>query len=454
LRTRCFDAERAAALICVLASVLTALTCASGSLQPRSAAAPSATPSVLPSPPAPEAGSSLPAAAAGDGSAADEPAEPGQDPARVRGLTLPRFFAALTGGERVRIVWLGDSHTAADHLPHALREPLQRRFGNGGPGFLAVGADRYRHGRVSVKSEGRWRREPASPASGARQDDGVFGLSGVRAVPVSADARTRIELGSAAVAGGARWELLFRAASGARIRVSLDAKPETRLDARSGRPGPAGSPIRRASFVSEAGGKLTVAAGGGAPELFGLIVESSAGGVVLDTLGINGARASTALAWDERAWTAELAARSPALVVVAYGTNEAAGSLPADRWQRELATLRKRIQVAAPRADCLLLGPIDMAGADGRSVPRVAELDLAAERAAADTGCGYFSLFRAMGADGAIARWAREAPPLAAPDRIHLMPRGYEKLGALLATELLEEYDRFTAAAAPGAQRP
>jgi lysophospholipase L1-like esterase len=183
--------------------------------------------------------------------------------------------------------------------------------------------------------------------------------------------------------------------------------------------------------------------------LFGVVVESAAGGVVVDTLGINGARVSTALAWDERAWIAELAARSPALVVIAYGTNEAASSLSAERWVKQLGELRERVRRAAPEADCLLLGPTDMADSDGRSLPRVDELDRAAERAAPELGCGYFSLFHAMGGEGTIARWAKQSPPLATPDRVHLTSRGYEKLGAELATRLLEAYERF-APAEPG----
>jgi lysophospholipase L1-like esterase len=449
LKTRCFDAERAAALICVVASLLVAVTCASGKLQPPSPASGTQPATDGAAPPI-----TTPSAAIHDASSPDpEPdSTASADRERAAGLTLPRLFAALGGGERVRIVWLGDSHTAADFLPHALREPLQRRFGNGGPGYLAIGLDKLRHGRASVKSDGRWRREPSSPASGARQADGVFGLSGTRAVPLSPDARLRIELGPTAVAGSARWELLFRAPAGAQLRVALDAQPELRLDGKRGRAGAAGSPIRRALFESGPRARLTLMAGGGAPELYGVIIESASGGVVLDTLGINGARAATALAWDERAWSAELAARSPALVVVAYGTNEAAGSLPAELWQRELGSLAARIQAAAPGADCLLLGPIDMAGADGKSLTRVDELDRASAIAASAAGCGHFSLFRAMGGEGTIVRWAKESPPLAAPDRIHLTARGYEKLGGLLATALLESYDQFAAAA--GAAEP
>src|SRR6185436_457947 len=50
----------------------------------------------------------------------------------------------------------------------------------------------------------------------------------------------------------------------------------------------------------------------GAPELCGVVIEAepkTQPGVGLDTLGINGARLTTPLAWNEASWTSELARR-------------------------------------------------------------------------------------------------------------------------------------------------
>jgi lysophospholipase L1-like esterase len=134
--------------------------------------------------------------------------------------------------------------------------------------------------------------------------------------------------------------------------------------------------------------------------------------------------------------------RAPALIVLAYGTNEAAGSIAPERYQSQLGELVKRAKKGAPEADCLLLGPPDMADPNGVSLPRVIELDRATERAAEGSGCAYFSLFQAMGGEGSMARFVAATPPLAIRDRVHLTARGYEKLGGVLATELLAAYDR------------
>lgn len=60
----------------------------------------------------------------------------------------------------------------------------------------------------------------------------------------------------------------------------------------------------------------------GRPQLFGVVVEGDKPGLVLDTVGLNGARLATFLAWEPDAWSAELARRKPELVVIAFGTNE------------------------------------------------------------------------------------------------------------------------------------
>ena len=59
------------------------------------------------------------------------------------------------------------------------------------------------------------------------------------------------------------------------------------------------------------------AVGDGDVRVFGMSLDRAPHGVVLDALGILGARVSTALSWDERHWAEQLAHRAPALVVLA-----------------------------------------------------------------------------------------------------------------------------------------
>ena len=414
-----------------------ALTCAAGTVAPP---APDAPPRLA----SPVAASATPPEASSpelSASAAVLPVD--AEAPRPGGLPLPRLQAALRAlgknkeqGPHVRIVWLGDSHTAADYFTHAVRRPLQERFGNGGPGFVQLGVEPYRHALLKVVREGNWRREPSSPAGSMKQLDGVFGLSGLRAVPVSADARASVELSKSASTGKTRYSLWYRAKGPDRLRLSIRGTPQVEhATAKSGR---AVGALRVHDIESSAPAALDIGVSGGAPEVFGVVVETVAPGVVLDTLGINGARASTPLAWNESEWAAALSDRRPALVVIAYGTNEAASTLSATRYEKTLEDLVLRIRAATSQADCLILGPPDMATLDGKSAPRVVEFDQIAARTATRLGCAHFSAWAAMGGEGGFARWMKEKPPLAAPDRVHLAPGGYERLGRALADALLE----------------
>jgi lysophospholipase L1-like esterase len=179
---------------------------------------------------------------------------------------------------------------------------------------------------------------------------------------------------------------------------------------------------------------------GGQPGFCGVTVETDPGtrpGVVLDTLGINGARLTTPLAWDDAAWVAELSRRPPALVVVEYGTNES-GDLTINpaRYVANLQKLLARVHDAAPACDCLVLAPTDRADTEERT-PLVRD---ALREAARASTCMFWDTYEVMGGKGSITAWHAETPPRAGPDGVHLHARGYRELGEKLAKEVLAGY--------------
>ena len=354
---------------------------------------------------------------------------------------LHRFqeaLAALADGARsepVRILWLGDSHTAADFMTHEVRRRLQRRFGNGGPGFVRVGISPYRHGRVKVDRGGKWQRLPRGPATETPTDDGVFGLGGMRAVPLTPDAYVSVELYAGAVPGETRYDLAFRLPTAASaLEVSVDGGEPRRITG-----GPQVGSIQHLEVKGRADGELRLARFAGAPELFQVVVESVGGGVVLDTVGIDGARVATPLAWDGPSWVAEVERRRPQLVVLSFGTNEVFQKWPVERYAPQYEALVGRIRTAAADMSCLLLGPTDVRD-HGGTHPRVVEIDTLQRDTAARLGCGFISLWSLMGGQGAYVRWMSEVPPLARQDGVHLTTAGYERLGELLTQRILEGY--------------
>jgi lysophospholipase L1-like esterase len=368
------------------------------------------------------------------------PALPANAVPPPQGSALARFQAALRDAphraEPVRILWLGDSHTAADFWPEAVRKPLQAAFGAGGPGFLYLGLGVYRHGGVKIQREGKWRVEPRRPSLWMRQDDGIFGLGGIRAVPEDARSKLRLELSADVVRGKARWDLAFRLpTSRARCVASVEGGESRPVDSTTMTVGA----ISHLTFQTERGAAVTISGAVGEPELHGAIIESSEpGGVVVDNLGINGARIATPLAWEPSPWVEQARLRNPALVVFAYGTNEVGDQVAPFRYGPQLESLVALARQAAPSADCLIAGPTDREGPGWTPLPRVREIEAVERQTAERLGCAFFSVVDAMGGDGSLRRWAEQDPPLAAIDRVHLTPRGYGELGGITARLLLE----------------
>jgi lysophospholipase L1-like esterase len=359
---------------------------------------------------------------------------PAPGPARLERLHAALRELAQKRSSPVRVLFLGDSHAAADFWPDAIRQSLQEKYGRGGPGFIHLGLGVYRHSGVKVTRTGKWKVQPRQPSLWMRQEDGVFGLGGMRTTTEASDSSVMVELAKDAVSGQARWDLAFRLPTDkARLRITVNGTETKLVDAKTSVVGS----LSHVEWQTKPGATVLVDQLAGDPELFGVVIESTEPGAVVDTLGVNGARIGTPLAWEPGAWIEEAQRRKPSLFVLQYGTNEAGDQVAPFRYAAEFEAMVQRVRKAAPLADCLLIGPTDRAGPDWTTLPRVTEIE-AVERQSADRlGCAYFSALEAMGGEGSLKRWATETPPRAAPDRVHLTPRGYGDIGSATAAFVL-----------------
>jgi len=204
------------------------------------------------------------------------------------------------------------------------------------------------------------------------------------------------------------------------------------------------------------------AVGDGTVRVFGMTLDRPKVGVTLDALGVNGARAGDLLREDEEHFAGELRHRDPALVVLAFGTNESSDDVQVAVYEKQLVDVLGRVARAVPSASCLLLGPPDRADkhrvvvppadpknevASARTVwataPRIVEIAAMEQRVAGAAGCAYYSQLDAMGGPGSIAGWAMEDPPRAMLDRTHLSRQGYADLGGVVARDLVQAYEAY-----------
>jgi len=390
--------------------------------------------------------------------------EPGTHLEGVDPRTLSAFHAALarvSRGEGVaRVAFYGDSHAASDSFTGAVRRALQARYGDAGPGFvLPVRAwPTYRAPSCELSSGGSWR--PLRVTARDRHID-RYGFAGVAvecAPRETADASAADdglgwgELALPETLVGAEWNLELWAAAqpgGGTLRVRIDeADPiETALAADAWRTHYLAVPV-----VGNGAHRVRVETlGDGAVRLFGAVLERRRAGVVVDTLGLNGARARDQLSWDDSLFREHLARRRPDLVVLEYGTNESGDDEPIARYEASLQQVVRRFREAAPSASCVLVGPTDRPIRVRRvgwvERARQASIIEVQRRVALASGCAFFDTVRFQGGPLSTVAWARLDPPLAQRDRIHLTRLGYLRVGEALAASLVDGLPASTAAA-------
>jgi lysophospholipase L1-like esterase len=329
--------------------------------------------------------------------------------------------------DHVRILFFGDSHAQGEAWTGSLRRDFAKRFGDGGPGFVYAGLRAHRNDATSCTFDGDWIQKPKAPSSPARDADGIFGLGGVLSAADHGVARVTISPRSAA---GMRWDVCLRLATthGDAVVSARGAPPSTLA-------GPLSAPLVHRTFASVPPGDIDIDLSGDA-ELCGVVGErdpKDGAGVVLDTLGINGARIGTALSWDAASFRAELSRRKPDLVILEYGTNESAEKeLRPDSYAANERALIERVQAASPDASCLVIGPTEL-----EAHPEAVRITSPALQTAAEQkGCAFWDPYRAMGGEGAMKKWRTQSPPLAQSDGIHLTEAGYAELAKQLFADL------------------
>lgn len=333
----------------------------------------------------------------------------------------------------VRILHFGDSHTAADEWPGILRAKFQSAFGAGGPGFVQAGKPWAGFRRLETKSTMSRGWQPAGLL--AREGDGLYGLSGV-----SLRARGAGETLTLEADGEYLQVFYYRQPSGGRMMLSVDGAEVETIDTA----GEAGAGFYERKVTPGAHVYTLRTAGEGEVRVFGWVVENQAG-VTWETLGINGAQADLLLGWNEELLRSHIERRDPALIVLAYGTNEARQrDWTYESYKQAFAALLAKMRAAAPAASLLVVGPPDQSlrqrgkWVTHEGVDRI----LQAQRdAALEAGAAFWNMRSGMGGKGSMKQWVYAG--LAQGDFVHLTSPGYRLLGESLYGLMMDTYALF-----------
>jgi lysophospholipase L1-like esterase len=392
------------------------------------------------------------------GPAVPPPAGPPVERSRLSSAEgLDRFFAALDArqpGRPVRILQIGDSHTANDAFSGRMRQRLQTRFGNAGRGWLPAGIPfkYYRPAQVAVTESGWEHLKPGGPA------DLPLGLDTIAARSQPPEAVMTIEVAEPASFDRFRVEYVARP-DGPPFTAAVDGGTPVRVTTASAAvrverfEQTLDRPARRAELRVE--GRAPVV-------LLGWGTERRAAGIIYENHGTIGATVDLLGKMAPDTVASELAERRPALLVVAFGTNEGFDdSLDAARYRGRFAARVEELRRAAQGVPVLIIGPPDgnrvardcqpaSCGTAGGDCAWHAPANLAAVReaqrsVAGERGWAYWDWFGAMGGQCGIDRMASADPPLAARDHVHLTKAGYEAMADSLFADLMRAYETWKA---------
>jgi lysophospholipase L1-like esterase len=371
---------------------------------------------------------------------------------------------SLKASMTLSILQIGDSHTAADYFTGEVRRILQARFGNGGPGYLALGKPHpgIRHTDITSTLSAGWTYSALQRSGPA----GRFSLSGFSATASAPDETASLSAETAVPynlievetwVGPGRGALEIGLDNVVCVQRNLQADRDERLILRV-----TAEQCRQREFKT-----LTIrTTADGVVTIDGIYIVDKSSGLVYSNVGFPGATIDIINKLDVEALADALRLLAPQIIVLSFGTNEGfKDDIDLNEYQEHYRQAIRRIRVALPGVKPVLILPPDAARlppscassgveatceADPRQLAnttaekdiciwrRPPKLDLIrnVERAIAQQeNIPYWDWSQLMPDSCGAHVWPTERP-LMAPDHIHFTQEGY-KLGAQAFTNFL-----------------
>lgn len=304
----------------------------------------------------------------------------------------------------LRISFFGDSLTADDHIPHALRTKLAQLVGDGGPGFVfAAPPHPYcTHRAVTRSVSGEWR---VNGISSSPPPDRLLGFGGSAETDAGS---VRMRLANAVVSSVDVHYL--KQPAGGKLSVLADGRVVQQLVTKNAQ--------KQAAFERvdvPAGTKQILLQATGRVRLFGASLEAPRGAIV-DNLGIVNATTKQLQKNNlPEHWRNQLAHRESDLVIVMLGTNEAEWLAPSSsgmaEHERLFNDLLASVKAGNPNGSCLVVSPLDQIDWRAEKAPPRASIPAIVEaqrRAALAHGCAFWDTYAWMGGAGSSRTWFKQ----------------------------------------------
>jgi lysophospholipase L1-like esterase len=349
--------------------------------------------------------------------------------------------------QRVSIVHMGDSHLQADVFSGAVRQNMQRRFGNAGRGLIFP----Y---RVAKSNEPNSYKTTTNILWDSKRNSILtkslpIGISGFTIETADTSAMINLMVKDQPGLGYAFTKFTLFHEKG-KNNYDLTVCDEYNCEMAIFNSSNCGadpfaskitfeSPVRQIilrSTTKDSTEKRST-------RIYGILLENDSSGILYNMVGANGAEVRHYNM--SKYFMDQLPSLNPDLVIISLGTNDAYPlRFNPTAFRNQMDTLITNIKRLNPNANVLLTTPPDSYRKTRRG--RVKNLNMKSARLVIVNYCKqhnlpYWDLYEVMGGYGSMAKWY--ASGLAAKDRIHFTGKGYLIQGDLFYRALMKGYANY-----------
>lgn len=386
---------------------------------------------------------------------------------------LNNFYNDIKSKQKpIHIIYIGDSHTAADFITQSLRKKLQDKWGDGGRGIIQFGNPYagFKPQGLEIISPKSWVTKTSYPAT--RADSGPFALGGYRA-QINNDEKYLLKTIEGKKFNNISLCALTKTNNDV-LEININDKSE-KLDFNKyiGQINCKKTRLNNAIEAIEIGKYQTEKS----PEITSIGVWNDENGIILSSFGIPGAQLSD---FDKRSFhaiSAEMNIIIPSLVIFAFGTNEGfSQDFETEKYQELLKLQIDKVHKIAPMASILIIGApdanrktlnagdiddckiippnfeqvypninYDKLGAKYYPPPNLEKVREAQKKVVNEMNIAFWDWEKAMGGPCSANQLSLLQDREIMGDRVHFSKIGAQKIGEKIANDLIVGFENFGA---------
>ena len=339
---------------------------------------------------------------------------------------------------KLSVLHIGDSHIQGGMLSEALRQTLQSKYGNGGRGLIAPLklAGTNQPADYSFTSANRAWKATKLTSNKRREGASLTGISVAFASPALS-----LNIGVNNIDDSFSSFTLLHAPAKGNISANSTEMSITKT-------GNDSLSYATTFTLPSACQQLSLYNLSGVSELWGAILHNNRSGVVLHSIGNNGACYQHYNQLDS--FAARTAVFAPDLIIISLGTNEAFGNCKdTNAIKNEIHRLVSALQESNPETAILLTTPMECDRRQRTRRSRRRRRTVFATNTncltvrniimqyGAENNIAVWDLYTVAGGKGSAAKWVANAL-LAKRDHVHCSTEGYRLQGKLLAQAIIQ----------------